>query len=199
MNRSRMKSAAEAILFANGEPVPAGRMADVLETTEQELSELLEELQEQYQKRMAGIEIVRMGDMWQMVSDKGFAVEVLAVLDIKRNIPLSPAAMEVLAVVAYNQPVTKSFIEQVRGVDCSGVVSSLNEKGLITEAGRLDLPGRPLLYTTTPDFLRCFNMQDLTELPSLPDQAESGGDERVAEQMMMDMTDKNQITLDESM
>ena len=90
-------------------------------------------------------------------------------MEIKRRTPLSAAALEVLAVVAYNQPVTKSFIEQVRGVDCSGVISTLLEKNLIEESGRLELPGRPLLYSTTKNFLRCFSLSSLDELPELPD------------------------------
>jgi segregation and condensation protein B len=90
------------------------------------------------------------------------------VLEIKRNTPLSQAAFEVLAVVAYNQPITKSYIEQVRGVDCSGVISSLCQKKLIEEKGRLDLPGRPLIYGTTDRFLRCFSLNSLEDLPDLP-------------------------------
>ena len=90
-------------------------------------------------------------------------------LDIKKNIPLSNAALEVLAVVAYNQPVTKAYVEQVRGVDCSGVVNTLCQKGLLEERGRLDLPGRPLLYGTTPNFLRCFCLTTLADLPELPE------------------------------
>ena len=93
-------------------------------------------------------------------------------LDIKKNAPLSPAAFEVLAVVAYNQPVTKAYVEQIRGVDCSGVIATLCQKGLLEEKGRLDLPGRPLLYGTTPDFLRCFCLSSLSELPELPDKVD---------------------------
>lgn len=90
-------------------------------------------------------------------------------MDLRRNTPLSQAALEVLAVVAYNQPVTKAFVEQVRGVDCSGVIGSLTTKGLVEEKGRLELPGRPLLYGTTENFLRCFNISSLDELPPLPE------------------------------
>ena len=102
---------------------------------------------------------------------------------MRRRTPLSSAALEVLAVVAYNQPVTKSFIEQVRGVDCSGVVSTLVEKGLIEERGRLELPGKPLLYGTTKNFLRCFGISDLSELPPLPKEENAVDD--VAEQLEM--------------
>jgi segregation and condensation protein B len=90
------------------------------------------------------------------------------VLDLKRNAPLSQAAFEVLAIIAYNQPITKPYIEQIRGVDCSGVVNTLCQRGLIEEKGRLDVPGRPVLYGTTSDFLRCFSLNSLSDLPELP-------------------------------
>ena len=102
-----------------------------------------------------------------MCSNPQYAEYVRRILDMRRNTPLSQAGMEVLAIVAYNQPVTKAFVEQVRGVDCSGVLGSLTAKGLIEERGRLELPGRPLLYGTTPNFLRCLNISSLSELPPL--------------------------------
>ena len=103
-----------------------------------------------------------------MCSKKEYGEYIRRVMDLKRNTPLSQAALEVLAVIAYNQPVTKAFVEQVRGVDCSGVVGSLTTKGLIEEKGRLELPGRPLLYGTTDNFLRCFQLESLDDLPPLP-------------------------------
>ena len=99
---------------------------------------------------------------------------VREVLDLKRGTPLSQAAMEVLAVVAYNQPVTKAFVEQVRGVDCSGVLSSLMQKDLLEERGRLELPGRPLLYGTTETFLRCFQLSSIEDLPPPPQRSGEG-------------------------
>ncbi|MBQ1183187.1 MAG: SMC-Scp complex subunit ScpB, partial [Clostridia bacterium] len=105
---------------------------------------------------------------YQLCTRKEFAENIRAVLDLRRKAPLSQAALEVLAVIAYNQPVTKAYVEQVRGVDCSGVVSTLVEKGLLEEKGRLELPGRPLLYGTTANFLRCFGLKNLDELPDVP-------------------------------
>ena len=98
-------------------------------------------------------------------------------MTVSLKTPLSQAALEVLAVVAYNQPVTKAFVEQVRGVDCSGVIGSLTTKGLIEEKGRLELPGRPLIYGTTENFLRCFNVSSLDELPALPEEEEAQSSE----------------------
>jgi segregation and condensation protein B len=119
-----------------------------------------------------GITIILLDNSCQMVSKKEFAPQIRTVMDLRRNTPLSQAALEVLAVVAYNQPVTKAFVEQVRGVDCSGVIGSLTTKGLVEEKGRLELPGRPLLYGTTENFLRCFNISSLDELPPLPENDE---------------------------
>jgi segregation and condensation protein B len=117
-----------------------------------------------------------------MTAVKDYAPQIRTVMDLRRNTPLSQAALEVLAVVAYNQPVTKAFVEQVRGVDCSGVIGSLTTKGLVEEKGRLELPGRPLLYGTTEHFLRCFNIASLDELPPLPEDGEKKEEEEAEEE-----------------
>ena len=127
---------------------------------------------------------MRMENTYQLATKEAYAEYIKKAFDIKRRTPLSPAALEVLAVIAYNQPVTKSFIEQVRGVDCSGVVTTLVEKGLVEERGRLELPGRPLLYGTTKNFLRCFSMSDLSELPPLP--KNENAENRIAEQLPLE-------------
>ena len=105
-----------------------------------------------------------------MCTNPDFADYIKKALEIKKNIPLSQAAMEVLAIIAYNQPVTKSFVEQVRGVESSQIVNNLVEKGLVEEAGRLDVPGRPISYKTSINFLRCFGLSGLDKLPPLPDE-----------------------------
>lgn len=169
MSEVNIRAAIEAILFANGASVEASRMAAALETGEKEIIEAAEALMREYQTAGRGITIIRLDDAFQMVSSKEYAPQIRTVMDLRRNTPLSQAALEVLAVVAYNQPVTKAFVEQVRGVDCSGVIGSLTTKGLVEEKGRLELPGRPLLYGTTENFLRCFNLQSLDDLPPLPE------------------------------
>ena len=123
-----------------------------------------------------------MNKSYQMVSAKKFAPEIRKVMDLRRNTPLSQAALEVLAVVAYNQPVTKAFVEQVRGVDCSGVLGSLTTKGLVEEKGRLELPGRPLLYGTTENFLRCFNLESIENLPPLPESDKTDNSDEKSEE-----------------
>jgi segregation and condensation protein B len=107
-------------------------------------------------------------------------------MDIRRNTPLSQAAMEVLAIIAYNQPVTRPFVEQVRGVDCSAVVQGLQQKGLIEEKGRMDLPGRPLLYGTTSNFLRCFGISSLDQLPPLPQKEDNTMRETTLDEVLME-------------
>ena len=109
--------------------------------------------------------MLRLGSAYQLCSRREYADCVRAVLDKKREVSLSPAALEVLAITAYNQPVTRAFLEQVRGVDSSGVVASLLEKGLLEERGRLDVPGRPMQFGTTVQFLRCFGLSSLDDLP----------------------------------
>lgn len=160
------QAAMEAILFASGDPVPAERLAAVLAIDRKTVDRLLKVLEQKWNSG-GGIRLIRMGDAWQMTTREEFSSYVRSALDMRRNTPLSQAAMEVLAVVAYHQPVTRGYIDEVRGVDCSGTVSSLAEKGLIAECGRLDVPGRPILYGTTADFLRCFGLSSLGELPPI--------------------------------
>lgn len=171
------KAAVEAILFANGSPVEPDKIAQAIEMEPSQAEKLILELMDDYEKQERGIRIIKLNKSYQMVSAKKFAPEIRKVMDLRRNTPLSQAALEVLAVVAYNQPVTKAFVEQVRGVDCSGVLGSLTTKGLVEEKGRLELPGRPLLYGTTENFLRCFNLESIENLPPLPESDKSGDTE----------------------
>ncbi len=171
---------AEAILFASGEPLPLERLAQVLGVRVYVVEEILTKLQRKYNTSKSGIHLLILGDSAQFCTNPAFIEPVRQALDLRRNTPLSQAAMEVLAVVAYNQPVTKAFVEQVRGVDCSGVVGSLVQKGLLEERGRLELPGRPLLYGTTENFLRCFQLASIEQLPPPPgeeDASEESGED----------------------
>lgn len=159
-------SALEAVLFAGGEPITVDRLCEVFEIDEETLIGLTGLLSDKLSD--SGIMLLRLGNAYQLSTRTDYAEYIKRTFDIKRKTPLSQAALEVLAVIAYNQPVTKSFVEQVRGVDCSGVISTLVEKELIEERGRLELPGRPLLYGTTSVFLRSFSLSSLKEMPELP-------------------------------
>lgn len=172
MKASKLQAAIEAILFASGEPVELERIAEALEIEPEVCEQIILNLSAKLDEQNSGICVLKLDNMYQLSSRTEYAEVIRDVLELRKNTPLSQAAFEVLAVIAYNQPVTKSFIEQVRGVDCSGVISTLCQKKLIEEKGRLDLPGRPLVYGTTPDFLRCFSISSLDELPAIPEKPE---------------------------
>ena len=169
MTQNEIKKEFEALLFASGDPLPTDRVCEILECKPKQVDAAAQKLNEDYEQRDSALSIIKINDSWQLTTKPEFAANIRKMLEIQRNTPLSQAAFEVLAVVAYNQPVTKSFVEQVRGVDCSGVMSSLVEKDLIEEKGRLELPGRPLIYGTTERFLRCFSLESLQQLPPLPE------------------------------
>lgn len=173
MNVKELKAELEAVLFAVGEPVEIARLSECLDIDEETIVDVIENLKADLDERNSGLCVLRMDNKYQLCTRTRFAEYVRRVLEVRKNAPLSNAAFEVLAIVAYNQPVTKSFVEQIRGVDCSGVMTSLVNKNLIEEKGRLDLPGRPLIYGTTPEFLRCFCVSSLEELPSLPGSEEA--------------------------
>ncbi|MBQ8077013.1 MAG: SMC-Scp complex subunit ScpB [Eubacterium sp.] len=156
------------MLFAAGDPVEGTKLAEVLEIDLETVTKMLGYLAAMYDERDSGLMIIKIDNKYQLCTREKYSEEVRKLLEIKKNTPLSNAAFEVLAIVAYNKTVTRAFIEQVRGVDCSGPVSSLVQKGLIEEKGRLDLPGRPLIYGTTDRFLRCFSLNSLEDLPDLP-------------------------------
>lgn len=168
MEKPNYKFAVEAILFANGSPIAAQHIADCLEIEVSLVHELISELMADYDADERGMKIVRLMDSYQMCSNVVYGEYVKRALDKRRNTPLSNAALEILSIVAYNQPVTKNYIEQIRGVDCNYGVNALMEKGLLEEKGRMDAPGKPILYGTTMEFLRVFGIKELGELPSLP-------------------------------
>lgn len=183
MNDTQRIGALEAMLFAHAEPVEMERLADALRLSAAETEELLERLQKRYDEQESGFALLRFGpDRWQMTTRPYYGEVVKRILDTRRNAPLSPAALEVLAVIAYNQPVSRSFIEQVRGVDSSSTVTKLLEKGLIEEAGRLDLPGKPVAFQVTDTFLRVFGLGGLQDLPPLHDENAAGEIEESAQE-----------------
>ena len=171
-NKNNVIARLEAMLFACGDPVEASRLADVLELDVESVTKMLSCLSDTYEERNSGLRLIRVDGKYQICTREEYGDDVRKLLEIKKNTPLSQAAFEVLAIIAYNKTVTKSFIEQIRGVDCSGSISNLVQKGLIEEKGRLALPGRPLVYGTTDRFLRCFSLSSLDDLPDLPNHEE---------------------------
>ena len=167
MDFKQYKGAIEALLFANAEPISAQKIAEVLEIDEVTVERLLQSLKDELELPDHGLCLLKFENRYQLSTKAQFGEYIKTLLDRRRNTPLSPAALECLAIIAYNQPVSRAFIEQVRGVDSSSVVQGLTAKGLIEEAGRLDLPGRPISYRTTDVFLRSFGLSSLDDLPSL--------------------------------
>lgn len=158
----------EAILFASGDPISVDRIAAILAAEKDDILSAAKNLDERYKERSAGICIVRLDDKLQMCSAAMYADFVRLALETRKPPQLSQPASEVLAIVAYFQPVTKAYIEQVRGVDSAYTINQLLDRSLIETAGRLSVPGRPMLYKTTDVFLRTFSISSLEELPPLP-------------------------------
>jgi segregation and condensation protein B len=163
-----IEGAIEGILFAAGEPVPIERIADALETDASLISDTADALRDRYAFDRRGIRVVRLDGALQMCSSPEYEGCIRAALERGRQSKLTQPSLETLSVVAYFQPVTKSYIEQVRGVDSAYSVGLLQSRGLIEPCGRLPVPGRPVLYRTTRDFLRTFGIENLGELPFLP-------------------------------
>ena len=159
--------AVEAILFASGEPVEEKRISEAAVLDKGSIAGIVKTLNNRYDDNGSALKIVRLGTSYQMCTREEYAEYIRSAIEYKKQIPLSNAAMEALTVIAYNQPVTKGFVENVRGIDSSSVINSLVEKGLLEESGRLDVPGRPVAYKTTENFLRCFGLSSLDDLPPL--------------------------------
>ena len=162
--------AIEAILFASGEPIDIYRLSEASGVDMGTLPSMIRLLNDRYDDCGSGITIKKLDSSFQMCTREEFASQVRTALETKRSTPLSAAAMEALTIIAYNQPVSKGFVENVRGIDSSSVINNLVEKGLVEEAGRLDVPGKPIVYRTTPVFLRSFGLSSTADLPPLPDQ-----------------------------
>ncbi len=163
-------AAIEAIMFAYGEPITIEKLSEASGIDRETAVKLIDQLERRYNVQESGLRILRINDGFQIAARAEFSENIKAALETRKQQPLSQAAMETLSIVAYNQPVTKAFVEQVRGIDSSSVVNTLVERNLLEEAGRLDLPGRPVAYRTTDNFLRCFGLSRIEELPPLPNQ-----------------------------
>ena len=167
MEQTELERAIEAILFAAGERIDASRLALALETDESEIIAAADALADRLAFERRGIRILKLEKGYQMVSSGEMADYITKALETRKPPKLSSSQLETLTIVAYYQPATKAMVEQIRGVDSAYSVSALLNKKLIEEAGRLNVPGRPILYKTTPDFLRTFGISSLEELPPI--------------------------------
>lgn len=165
MTPEKLPAAIEAVLFASGAPLEKARMKDIFESSDEELFAAIEILKKKYDADDCGIMLIEVENAFQLCTKSVYSTQIKKALELKKVPPLSKASLEVLAITAYNQPVTRSFIEQVRGIDSASIVNSLCDKGLIAERGYLDAPGRPVLFCTTDAFLRCFGLSSIDELP----------------------------------
>jgi len=160
-----LRSAVEALLFSSDQPLSLALLAEAVESPPEAVSEALQALGADYRERDAGVELREIAGGWIVTSTGEQHEWVTRMLRGKRRMRLSRAALETLAIIAYKQPVTKSEVEAIRGVDCSGTLATLLERGLVTIKGRSTVVGRPLLYGSTPEFLNYFGLRDLAELP----------------------------------
>ena len=180
---TQLESTLEAVLFAAGDAVSIDRLCEVLELPRETVLEAARELSSRYDFEQRGLMLRRIAVKLQLCSRPMYAEAVRRVTETRKNASLSPAALEVLTIIAYRQPVTRAFIDQLRGVDSGGTLSSLAEKQMIEEAGRLEVPGRPILYRTTEHFLQAFALESLDDLPALPAFTDN-------EQLSFDMEDE---------
>lgn len=167
-----IECALEAVLFSLGEEVEIERLAEALEVREDEIIEAFEVLKKKYEEDSRGLKLIQIENSIQMCSNPEYYECIKRVTQTKKQAGLSSAALETLSIIAYNQPVTKATIDFIRGVDCTYSVTRLVERGFIDELGRAETPGRPILYGTTLEFLRCFGIKSLEELPPLPEKEE---------------------------
>ena len=167
MEQTELQRAIEAILFAAGERIEVSRLAATMEVDEDEIVAAADALANTYSFERRGIRILKLDGGYQMVSSGEMADFVTKALETRKPPKLSASQLETLTIIAYYQPATKAMVEQIRGVDSSYSVSALMNKKLIEEAGRLNVPGRPIQYKTTPDFLRTFGLSSLEELPPI--------------------------------
>ena len=174
MTLSQSMKAAEAIIFASGDGMTFQSLMEILDIDEKQMQYIIDTLKDKYYSGNSGIVLVQNSDIISFTTSKEQSEIVHNALAIKKNSPLSNAAMETLAIIAYNQPVSRAFIEQVRGVDSTSSVQTLLARNLIEEAGRLEIPGRPLSYKTTATFLRSFSLSSLADLPKVKAEKEEG-------------------------
>lgn len=169
MEIKEIESAVEGILFASGEPVHIDRICVALELDRPTVERVLQSLMDHYAYERRGIRLLQIEDSWQMCSSPEYGDIIRKAFEIRKPAKLSQPALEVLTIIAYYQPTTRAYVDQIRGVDSSYTMGLLQERNLIEECGRLQVPGRPHLYRTTKQFLRAFHLTSLEDLPEMPD------------------------------
>jgi segregation and condensation protein B len=177
MERDELVQAVEAMIFASGRPVSAKAISEILEIETKEIEEAINVLKEKLIERNSGVQIIKVNDTYQFATLEKFYAYICKLLDNRPKPTLSQAALEVLSIVAYNQNTTRAEIERVRGVSSDSALNKLLEYNLVEEAGKMNAPGRPMMYKTTEDFLKMFGYTSLKDLPELPNIKEALGEE----------------------
>ena len=174
MDKEEMEAAVESILFASGEPVNIERICVALAIDRPTAERILQGLMDYYAYERRGMRLLKIEDCWQLCSAPDYAEAIRRAFEIRKPAKLSQPALEVLTIISYYQPVTRAYVDQIRGVDSSYTMSLLLDRGMIEECGRLQVPGRPRQYRTTKQFLRSFHLSSLDELPAMPDMGNDG-------------------------
>ena len=174
LDKKEMEAAVESILFASGEPVNIERICVALAIDRPTAERILQGLMDYYAYERRGMRLLKIEDCWQLCSAPDYAEAIRRAFEIRKPAKLSQPALEVLTIIAYYQPVTRAYVDQIRGVDSSYTMSLLLDRGMIEECGRLQVPGRPRQYRTTKQFLRSFHLSSLDELPAMPDMGNDG-------------------------
>lgn len=174
MDKKEMEAAVESILFASGEPVNIERICVALAIDRPTAERILQGMMDYYAYERRGMRLLKIEDCWQLCSAPDYAEAIRRAFEIRKPAKLSQPALEVLTIIAYYQPVTRAYVDQIRGVDSSYTMSLLLDRGMIEECGRLQVPGRPRQYRTTKQFLRSFHLSSLDELPAMPDMGNDG-------------------------
>ena len=194
MEMKEIESAIEGILFASGEPLPVDRICMALEIDRPTVEQVLQKLMDYYAYERRGIRLLRIEDSWQLCSAPDYADVIRKAFEIRKPAKLSQPALEVLTIIAYYQPTTRAYVDQIRGVDSSYTMGLLQELKLIEECGRLQVPGRPRLYRTTKQFLRAFHLTSLDDLPEIPDLGGEGQMRLTEDGQIVDPAEASEIT-----
>lgn len=185
MEREELIQAIEALLFVSGKPVDIKVLAEVTKTSNAEVKEAAEELKQILIDRKSGVQLIEINSGYQLATVEKFYPQICELMDNRPKPSLSQAALEVLAIVAYNPKVTRAEMERIRGVSSDSAMNKLIEYNLIEEAGRLDAPGRPVMYKTTDEFLRLFGYSSLEDMPELPTLKEDDGQIEISEEIIV--------------
>ena len=190
----KMEAIVEAILFAAGRPVETNELITTLELSEEEIENIIKKMQEKYEEENRGIQIIKIEKAYQLCTKKDYYEYIYPILDNRVKPSISNAAMETLAIIAYNPKITRAEIESIRGVNSDGTIYKLLEYNLIEDAGKLDAPGRPTTYRPTKEFLKLFGISSLDELPELPRYKIDENEQIVIDDILAEQVEKENST-----